>query len=430
MELSIYSITFIENGKFYLYNSQTNFFSEISEELYKSLKNRTWQELPDSVVNQLKSRKIIVKTGYKYDYYNSQRLKFNVQKYNNTHLGLVIVPTTACNFDCPYCFEPKMNPKTVTTAIINNLRNFIKAFIDVKKIDLTWYGGEPLLAFNRIKTIHDMLTADGMPQIVSHSIVTNGYLFTEDVIQYFKEKNLGNIQITIDGSKEYHNTTRCLKAGRKPTFDVIMNNIERILRQMPETHLSIRVNIKKSIFTEYLHLLDYFIKKYPDNKKLSVYPGLIREETPDKKSLTCDCFSSEDVSELNQLIKEAGYDANIYPKRQHRGCMAQSLNSYIIGPEGELYKCWNDVSNPEMIIGNISSMEMNGSTRLLNFMTESLPFNSECRDCHAFPICDGGCAYYRLRNLKEGTCFPVCSSFKDLEKLKRALLNGIKPEQL
>lgn len=46
MILSIYTYLFTEKGKFYLYNSQTNFFSEISDELYKSLKNRTWAELP------------------------------------------------------------------------------------------------------------------------------------------------------------------------------------------------------------------------------------------------------------------------------------------------------------------------------------------------------------------------------------------------
>ena len=257
MELSIYSITFVENGKFYLYNSQTNFFSEISEELYKSLKNRTWQELPESVIEQLISKKIIVNSASKYDYYNLKRLQFNAQKYNTGCLGLVIVPTTACNFACPYCFEPKKDPKTITAPIIDDLQKFIKSFVGAHNIDLTWYGGEPLLAFNQIKDIYRMLTEDGMPEIKAHSIVTNGYLFTEEVIDFFKGKKLGNIQITIDGSKEHHNTTRCLKAGQKPTFDVIINNIELILQHMPETILAIRVNVKKSNLIEYLHLLEY-----------------------------------------------------------------------------------------------------------------------------------------------------------------------------
>lgn len=427
MILSIYTYIFTENNSYYLYNSQSNFFSEISEDLYKSLKNRTWNNLPETIKKQLISQKILVAAESKYDYYNSQRLFFNTHKYNSTRLSLVIAPTTTCNFDCPYCFEPKRSPKTITSEIIKNIREFVKSFSDVKTLDITWYGGEPLLAFDRIKQIHSILTEKGMPEINSQSIVTNGYLFTDDVVRFFNSVGLNNIQITLDGTKEQHNATRCLKSSHQPTFDIILNNIDLILREMPKTKLSIRVNIKKSTSRQYLELLDYFRRKYPESN-LNIYPGLIREETPDGKSIHCDCYTSEEVSDLNKLVKAAGHEIRLFPRKEQRGCMAHALNSYIIGPEGELYKCWNDVSDPNLSVGNIASGKLTGSTRLLDFMTETTPFNSECRECHAFPICSGGCGYYRLRNYKEGACFAVCSPYKDFSKLKEALLSGIKPE--
>ncbi len=427
MILSIYTYLFTEKGKFYLYNSQTNFFSEISDELYKSLKNRTWAELPREIMEQLTSHKILVAAESKYDYYNSQRLLFNAQRYNNTQLSLVIVPTTSCNFECPYCFEPKKNPKTINTEVIDNIRQFVKSFPDAKHLNITWYGGEPLLAFDKIKQIHSMLTEEDMPKLSSQSIITNGYLFSEEIVKFFNEVGLGSIQITLDGTRELHNTTRCLKSSQQPTFDVILNNIDLILREMPKTQLNIRVNIKKATSRQYIELLEYFTKKYPDHRP-GVYPGLIREYTPDGKSMHCDCYSNEDILELNELIKEAGFNSGLFPRKEHRGCMAHALNSYIIGPEGELYKCWNDVSDPDMSVGNIASGKLTGSTRLLDFMTETTPFNSECRECHAFPICSGGCAYYRLRNYKDDAKFTICSQYKDNEKLRRALLAGIKPE--
>lgn len=424
---SIYTYLFTEKGKYYLYNSQSNFFSEISEDLYKSLKNRTWSELPPKVMVQLTTHKILVAAESKYDYYNSQRLLFNAQKYSNTHLSLVIVPTTACNFECPYCFEPKKNPKTVTPEVIDNIRQFVKSFPDAKQLDVTWYGGEPLLAFDKIKQIHSMLTEEGMPELRSQSIVTNGYLFSDEVVKFFNEVGLGSIQITLDGTREHHNTTRCLRLTHQPTFDTILHNIDRIVRDMPKTHLSIRVNIKKATSGQYIELLKYFAEKYPDNK-LNVYPGLIREDTPDGKSMHCDCYSTEDVPDLNELVKEAGFNVRLFPRKEQRGYMVHTLNSYIIGPEGELYKCWNDVSDPTMSVGNIASGKLTGSTRLLDFMTETTPFNAECRECHAFPICGGGCGYYRLRNYKEGANFAICSPYKNHEKLKHSLLAGIKPE--
>lgn len=99
MELSIYTYLFKDSGKFYMYNSEVNFFSEISEELYKVLKNRSWQELPAEILKELTDRKILVKSAEKYNYYNSQKLLFNAHKYDSTRLSLVLVPMTACNFD-------------------------------------------------------------------------------------------------------------------------------------------------------------------------------------------------------------------------------------------------------------------------------------------------------------------------------------------
>ncbi|MDE5930443.1 MAG: SPASM domain-containing protein [Muribaculaceae bacterium] len=428
MELSIYTYLFKDSGKFYMYNSEVNFFSEISDELYKVLKNRSWQELPAEVLKELTDRKILVKSTEKYNHYNSQKLLFNARKYDSTRLSLVLVPTTACNFDCPYCFEPKANPKMMDAEVINQVRDFVKSFKEAKSLSLTWYGGEPLLAFEQIKKLYGMLTEEDMPKISSHSIVTNGYLFNQEVIDFFKATELKSIQITLDGTEQRHNTTRCLKGCGEPTFDVILRNIDNILRELNDAYLSIRVNIDRTNYKEYIELLRYFKNKYPDNKHLSVYPGLIRAETEDGKSLNCDCFSCEDIFELNQLVRAEGHDVRLFPKKESRGCMVHSLNSYIIGPEGELYKCWNDVSDPELTIGNISTVKLNGSSRLLDFMTETTPFNPECRNCHVFPVCGGGCAYYRLRNYREGASFAVCSPFRDYSRLKSALLEGVRPE--
>lgn len=428
MQLSIYSHLFEDKGKFYIYTSETNFFSEISESLYKAIKNRSWSSLPENVIQELLNRKILVYQCSKYNYFNSQQVLFNAQKYNSTNLGLVIVPTTACNFDCPYCFEPKKTPKLITKEIMSQLIEFVMSFKDVKKLNITWYGGEPLLAFEEIKQIHNMLSQDGIPKIGSQSIVTNGLLFTQEVIDFFKATGLGNIQITLDGTKDRHNSTRCLKVGHAPTYDIILENVDRILSQLTETSLSIRVNIDKTNYKDYAELYKYFANKYSGNKRLHVYPGLIRVETEDSKSLTCDCFASDELFELNQLIRAEGINRVVFPKKEHRGCMVHSLYSYIIGPEGELYKCWNDVSDPSKAVGTIKSAKLFGSTRLLDFMTETTPFNLECKECRVFPICGGGCSYFRLKNVKEGCHFSVCSPYKDEYKLRQTLLKGIKPE--
>ena len=42
----------------------------------------------------------------------------------------------------------------------------------------------------------------------------------------------------------------------------------------------------------------------------------------------------------------------VYPLLQKdRDCCATVINAYIIGTEGEFYKCWDDVTDNSKIIG-------------------------------------------------------------------------------
>lgn len=339
-------------------------------------------------------------------------------------MGLVIAPTTACNFNCPYCFEPKLSPKFMTQDTIANLKRFIRGYPDVKEIHLTWYGGEPLLAFRQIKQIYEMFKSEDIPAIVSTSIVTNGSLLNEEICDFFKEKNLEIMQITIDGIKESHDRTRCFKADGKGSFDTIYSNIKLVRDRIPDCNISIRVNINKGNKEDFVELYKKVKKDFNEDPKIQVYPGFIREETIDGRKLEDKCIQSKDIPELYEFFKDRGIEQPIFPRRKQRGCMIYSQNSHIIGPEGEIYKCWNDVTKPERVIGNISDGSLVNPTLLTQYMTHSTPYREECRDCKVFPICDGGCGYYTYKNLFAKGEFKQCSAMKDMAVLEKALLDG------
>lgn len=426
---SIYTLVFNSEDKYYLYNSRSNFFSEISPELYDSIENCDFKSLPQDVVTELKSREILVEQSDLYDYYYSRRLQFNASNNNRRRLALVIAPTTGCNFECPYCFEPKHNPKTMSDEVIGKIVEFVKDHKDAQELFLTWYGGEPLIAFNRIKQLYDALSQDGLPVIKSQTIITNGYCFTDDVIDFFKTHGCHNIQITIDGLYEKHDATRRLKGSTAPTFDRIILNIDRIVANLPDTYLSIRVNVDRENYLDFVEVYNYFHNRYSENKNINIYPGLIRKETDDNLTLCSSSFATSERLELNRLLREAGINTSDFPTRTQKGCMMHSQNSYVIGPEGELYKCWNDVSDPDAIIGYIDRENLTNESLFIKYGAMAIPFNSECRECHAFPICDGGCSYHRYRNMFEGCRFDLCSPYRDTERLKHALLSGAMPIQ-
>jgi uncharacterized protein len=77
---------------------------------------------------------------------------------------------------------------------------------------------------------------------------------------------------------------------------------------------------------------------------------------------------------------------------------ATGLLGFVVGPEGELYRCWNDVGRPERVVGDVRAEEaVIGSVLQARYATGVDPYDDpECRACAVLPICGGGCAHRRL----------------------------------
>lgn len=422
---SIYTHLFERDGKYYLFNASTNFFSEIGYALYCAILDWDWEAIPEDVLANLRERKIVVEEIAKYDYYNAAQIRFNAGNFDTTSMSLVIAPTTACNFNCPYCFESKAKPAVMTEEVMDGIVNFIKESGKVKQLHLTWYGGEPLLAFPQIQMLYNKLSAEGMPEIMSQAIITNGYLVDEKVCEFFKGKKLKYIQITLDGIKERHDKTRALKTNGEGTFDIICRNIRLIAERLPETRVNIRVNVDRETLDEYVKIAEMVKERFGDLPNVSAYPGFIREETPDNCTLCHKSIQLHERQKVHEHYAECGVRQPLFPSRKGKGCMIQAGNSYIIGPEGEIYKCWDDVSNEGRAVGSVFDKNLGSTPLLIRYMTSTVPFNDECRDCSVFPLCDGGCGLHRYRNVYENGRYELCSALRDKNTLENVLLKGL-----
>lgn len=425
MRLSIYSYLFSNASHFYLYNSENNFFAEISELLYSQLCNRDFSAIQNETFNSLREKNIIIEEDETYLYYDKMKMRFLSNSYNKENISLVIVPYTGCNFACPYCFEEKKNPSLMTEKVEDDIIEFLSTHPSAKEINLTWYGGEPLIAFKNIKSIYTKIKDRTTLNIRNHSLVTNGYLINSEVIDFFKEAQLQSMQITLDGTQEHHDQTRCLKGSQKGTFNKIIENIHSVVEKLPDCHLSVRVNVNKHNADDFYIMLDYLYSHFqPSN--LNVYPGFIREETKDGCSLCYQSIKASESIHFYEDLKRKGGNVRFFPSKVNKGCMINKLNSYIIGPYGEIYKCWNDVSNPNKIIGYIQQKDISNKVLMSRYMTAVSPFeDSRCKECLLFPVCSGGCGWYRYRNVFENCNFDVCCQYKDKRNLEKALINSL-----
>jgi len=427
MILSPYTHLFNRFGRYFLYNSLHSYLSEISECLYEILHNRDFDELPNDLRADFLSKNILVTEESKYNYYNEALLSFNVVNYDPTHMGLVLVPTSGCNFDCPYCFEGSKSNVSMTDAVQDEIIVFIRKREHLRSIDISWYGGEPLMALDRMKSLYSAISTVAGLEIRSHSLVTNGYLINSQAIEFVNDTNVSHVQITLDGIKEHHNKTRLLKGSGGGTYDRILDGIATLLREAPKCHLSVRVNIAHKNMDDYIIICKTLKEEFPDNA-IYIYPGIIREYTKDECSFCFGCLNAYDYFELLKRADMAGLAVNFMPKRKRgKGCMINKFNSVIIGPEGELYKCWNDVNHKDRIVGNVRDMHFTNRSLYLHYTTETTPFFSDkCKDCLIFPTCNGGCGFLRSRNLRYGARYEMCPPYKNTHILEEALMLYLK----
>ncbi|MDR2947631.1 MAG: SPASM domain-containing protein [Prevotella sp.] len=404
-----------------LYNAETNAFANISIDLYNLLFAiskgvKEIEELDNATIDNLLQRKILVKD--KNDYLYRRRLRYYFQAFDTSNLGLAVAPTTACNFICPYCYEDNKVNKYMTEEIEDLLLKFISGHRRTNILNLTWYGGEPLMGFKSIQRILDGLKRIDHIKLGLHNMPTNGYLLTKEVSLFFKENPMNSIQVTIDGAKEHHDNLRMLP-GNLPTFDKIVSNLDTFMDYNPDTPVFIRMNLLNDNIDSY-GKIHQELSSHWKGRDVLIYPAFVKDFSDSCKS-NCNLVSREEKIEFFKELKDKyKIDVQFKPLNSSTGlCGATHVNYYVIGPEGEMYKCWNDLGVKEKIIGYIDGREKNYDVLTRYLAGPTIMDDKECQDCSIMPICTGGCLWVRHKNLYENKelDYMCCTRKDNLDKI-------------
>ena len=415
LHLSRYAFPFSKDGKHLLYSSKNNSFYGINAELKDLLDNLRHNTIKEETVSEDETLDTLYKGGILVgdydddDFLDSLKTNYHIMAYGNERLTLTIAPTIQCNLRCPYCFEESKPKGIMNDATINNLIQFIQSHECAKQYDINWFGGEPLIGLSQIRKILDKLAKLEQPYRVGHSIITNGTLLTDKAIALFMEYPLDSMQITLDGNKESHNKKRFTLTG-KGTFDLIHDNAIKFKKSSPHTKLTFRINIDNTNSDEYVEVYRYITELFGQNT-VSTYPGILRAN----KGCESDVFfSTTDHMAFNRRLREQGLHITNYPELCSKGCAATHVSSYVVGPQGELYLCWEHVGIPSMEIGNIRDTAMTNEQIFNRFMNHGHCFDDpECRSCGILPICSGGCPDKRIKNKFHKHQHQLCALYKE-----------------
>jgi len=405
-------------GHYLLYNSLSNTFAAaepgLGAELQKIRENPDAYDFTNNpaLLLQLRRAKVLVADGEERDLLNLNLLSRNLSNLQSNLLALTIVPTLACNFRCTYCYQLHKRPQRMSDAVQAQLLSFIRryqVFGQLKFLDVCWFGGEPLLEFDRIRGLTEEFKALEVPY--KASMATNGYLLNEERIGQLEDLKIESVQITIDGPEEVHNRRRP-HATRGDSYGVIMANVARLLDRWPG-RLSLRVNVDQSNRAQFFEVRNQLRQRF-QGKNLNVYPGIVKDGPRDNPDAPCECSSEEADDLLLESYREdgGGGSQDLYPNPSP--CMANRRSSFLIGPRGEVYNCWHDLGNPEWVAGSIfPDREWNYSLLSRYMMGTEVFADDTCRRCFFLPRCSGGCPHFRSRRLFQGEDFNTCLRMKD-----------------
>lgn len=311
------------------------------------------------------------------------------------YTSYTILPTTACNARCFYCYEAGITYETMTEETVQQVIRYIHA---TRRQDapvmFDWFGGEPLVGDAIIDEICAAMRRDGVNY--TSGIITNGSLMTEEMAEKaVKDWHLKKAQITLDGREEVYCERKRYVSFESSPYRAVLNGIHALLKR--GVRVNIRVNVDEENMAEMYALADELESEFAEKKGIFIYAHCINpvsktQETGDNDALY------DDLGKLNARLRafnrgrgdgrdapherDDSHDAPHGRTKLHY-CMADNpVGNPVIAPGGELYIC--EHISEASVAGHISDEKPIDHAP---FIEQKNLENGRCRRCPMLPAC-------------------------------------------
>lgn len=327
-------------------------------------------------------------------------------------LSVLMKPSSGnCNMHCDYCFycDEMENRKQQSYGFMSEetLKNVIRKTLPRAEgmISYAFQGGEPLLRgidfFRKALQYEKQYNTHGIR--VTNALQTNGFLINEEWCRFFKENNF-LIGVSVDGTKEIHNTYRHTKAGAD-TYDTIVKNIDlldkfgvdyNILTVVTETVANNIGTIYKDFadrgwkYQQYIECLDP-LGEEGGSRPYSLKPSSFGKFMTELFDLWYADWEKGQQPFIRKFENYVGILAGFSPEScEQRGiCGIQT----VVEADGSVYPC-DFYMLDEFYLGNFNTNRLNEIDQKrteVGFVQRSTHVSAECKSCPYYSICRGGC---------------------------------------
>lgn len=275
----------------------------------------------------------------------------------NNVLHLILMPTEACNFRCVYCYE-EFKYKKMEPWVVQGVKSWIaRRAPELRFLNLSWFGGEPLLATDLIEEIMtDARTlAQSHPDLrLGSNMTTNGYTLSLATFERLLQLGVSDYQISFDGPREFHDRKRVL-AGGKGTFDRIWGNLRAAREVSEDFTITVRVHVDRENQEAIPDFIDQYATCFGDDRRFDLFiRGLSRLGGPNDANL--DILQGEEGADVLDRLREHARSRGLKVAEALQGvpiCYASRANSFVVRSNGRLNKCTVALEHPNNQVGMI-----------------------------------------------------------------------------
>lgn len=312
-----------------------------------------------------------------------------------------------CNLRCEYCFAAMgdfgqgrclMSPEVAKKAI-----DFVIARSKGRRnIEVDFFGGEPLMAFDTIKqTVEYARSIEKQHgKVFRFTLTTNGLLLDEEKQNYINE-NMQNVVLSLDGRPQVNDSMRKTVSGGG-SYDIIVPKFrELIAKRDPKLDYYARGTFTSKnldFATDVEHIAEAGFDRL-SVEPVTADPGSGYDLTED--DLETICAEYDRLVDIMEERKKNGEDFSFFHFmvdlnqgpcviKRLRGCGA-GYEYVAVSPEGDIYPCHQFVGKEEFKQGSVLDASLDEELAK-TFARMNIYSRPKCQQCWARFYCSGGCS--------------------------------------
>lgn len=311
-----------------------------------------------------------------------------------------LIITYQCNLACDYCFMRKQNISMLRETALQAVDFLLVYSKDHPFVNVTFFGGEPLLYLGLMKEIAEHVTgqAKAMGKEVNFACTTNGTLLTEEALDFARKFGFLYL-LSLDGSRQFHDLHRKFPNGRG-SFETIASKLPLLKRK--QGWLGARVTVTP----ETIGQLAEGVKELFEMGINQFLIGLVHEADWDEEALQeierqydlllqFYLWAKEKKLPLRMTMFEKSLD-EVKKERKHLWGCGAGTGRVAVSPNGWIFPCSRFAgSNDERyVIGHID--EGFYKNKLPDALRAGEWARPKCCRCPLAEICSGGCPAVNL----------------------------------